>query len=74
MRKGSTVLTTFSMRTDAEIFQHFLVAAGIESEIQGDDASGWAPHVGFSTGGLSVSVKNEDLEFASDLLANLENF
>ncbi len=74
MSENTSVLTRFRMRGDAELFQHFLVAAGIESEINGDETVGYAPHLPYAFDGLSLCVRNEDLESASEILASFENF
>lgn len=78
MNKQTAVLTNFPMRTDAEIFQHYLVAAGIESEIAGEEAWSQVPYHGAGPDsttchGLSLYMNAEDFEDASELLATFEN-
>jgi hypothetical protein len=61
-------LKTFSYRHEAERAQQQLEAAGIPSIVSGDDASGWAPHLGFGTGGISLAVNRADYEQARAIL------
>jgi hypothetical protein len=61
-------LKTFPYRHEAENAQQILETAGIPSMLSGDDASGWAPHVGLASGGIKLLVNREDLEQAVGLL------
>ena len=66
----STKVRTFAMRNEAEFAQQLLRAEDIESQVKGDDASGWAPHLSFSTGGFSIWVLEENKDRASEILAD----
>lgn len=58
----------FAARADAERAQQLLRSAGIESIICGDDAGGWAPHIGLATGGIELRVKADESENAKQIL------
>ena len=58
---------TYTTRTEAEIVEGLLEAAGISASIQADDAGGAYPFE-FS-GGAQVLVDESDAEAASQLLA-----
>ena len=62
-------VATFFFRPEAERAQQVLESVGIASVVSGDDASGWAPHVGLGTGGVAVSVHRADAERAQEVLA-----
>lgn len=62
------VLKSFIYRHEAEQVQEVLSAAGIHSVIKGDDAAGWAPHIGIAEGGVSLLVSESNLEDAIALL------
>jgi hypothetical protein len=64
-------IKTYSFRPEAERAQQYLQTAGIPSILSGDDASGWAPHLGFGGGGITLSVNRSDLENARALLERL---
>jgi len=59
---------TFSFRPEAERAKQVLEASGIMSVLRGDDASGWAPHIGFATGGVTLLVHQDDLEQSQKIL------
>jgi len=65
-------LKTFPFRAGAEQAQQFLQVSGISSSVGGDDASGWAPHLGLSAGGITLFVSEADLSEARQLLAEAE--
>jgi hypothetical protein len=58
----------FPSRFEAERAQQILEASGITSMLRGGDASGWAPHLGFAAGGITLFVEATDLEEAKRLL------
>jgi hypothetical protein len=58
---------TYPTRTDAELAQSALGAAGIASEIAADDASGAYPFD--LTGGVRLLVEESDAAEASSVLA-----
>lgn len=60
---------SFALRHEAERAQQILATCGIPSEIRGDDASGWAPHIGLATGGIALWVQRDRLEEAMRVLA-----
>lgn len=68
MNSNFVSLKTFSFRPEAERAQQVLEAAGIASVLSGDDASGWAPHIGFATGGVTLAVGRADVEQARKVL------
>jgi hypothetical protein len=59
---------TFATRSEAEIVQGLLASAGIASSVSADDAGGAYPF-DFS-GGAQLLVDEDDVEAASELLAN----
>jgi hypothetical protein len=71
MNSDLVALRTFSFRPEAERAQQLLEASGIASMLSGDDASGWAPHIGFATGGITLSVVPPDVEQARKILEEL---
>jgi Putative prokaryotic signal transducing protein len=73
MNSNLPSLRTFSFRPEAERAQQILEAAGIPSVVSGGDASGWAPHIGFATGGITLSVDRADHEQARKLLEELDD-
>ena len=58
---------TYPTRTDAELAQSALAAAGIASEIAADDAGGAYPFD--LTGGVRLLVEADDAEDASSVLS-----
>jgi hypothetical protein len=62
------IVRTFSFRPEAERAQQVLEAAGIASLLRADDASGWAPHLGFAAGGATLAVDQADVEQARKIL------
>ena len=70
MESETLKLRSFAHRHEAEFARQLLRAEDIESQIKGDDASGWAPHIGLATGGFSIGVMKEEQERASEILAD----
>jgi hypothetical protein len=68
MNSDIVPVKTFAFRHDAECAQQILAAASIVSVLSGDDASGWAPDIGFATGGITLLVNRTDLEQARLLI------
>lgn len=68
MNSDIILVRTLSYRPEAERARQVLVAAGICSVVSGDDASGWAPHIGFATGGTALFLNQVDLEQSERLL------
>jgi hypothetical protein len=60
-------VATYPTRTDAELAQATLEAAGIESVIASDDAGGAYPFD--LSGGARLLVAEADAEFAGEILA-----
>jgi hypothetical protein len=60
------VIRTFTTRSDAEIAQGFLAAAGIASSLTSDDAGGAYPFD--LSGGAQLLVDEDDVQAASELL------
>lgn len=69
MKSETVKVRSFAMRNEAEFAQQLLRAEQIESQLKGDDASGWLPHISLSTGGFAIWVMKENLERASEILA-----
>ena len=65
-------LKTFPFRHGAEQAQQLLQASGIASTVGGDDAAGWAPHLGLAAGGITLFVSEADLTEARQVLAESE--
>ena len=70
MKTETLKLRTFAHRNEAEFAQQLLRAEQIESQLQGDDASGWAPHIGLATGGFSIWVMEDEQQRAAEILAD----
>ena len=68
MKSDLIPVKTFSFRPDAEHAQQLLEASGVSSVVSGDDASGWAPHLGFAAGGIALLVDRNDMEKATKVL------
>jgi hypothetical protein len=68
MKTELVSLKTFSIRPEAERAQQILEGSGISSLIRGDDAGGWAPHIGFGTGGVALLVERTHFDQAKKLL------
>jgi len=63
---------TFSIRPQADRAKQVLAVAGIESMIQGDDAGGALPPLGYATGGISLLVEESKAEEAKKLLEGID--
>jgi hypothetical protein len=59
---------TFATRSEAEIVQGLLASAGIAASVSADDAGGAYPFD--LSGGAQLLVDENDVEAASELLAN----
>ena len=69
MSSKTVKVRTFALRNEAEFAKQLLRAENIESQVKGDDASGWVPNISFATGGFSVWVLEENEERATEILA-----
>ncbi len=61
-------LQTYSTRFEAESAQGVLKQNGIYCIVQGDDCAGMMPHVGLTSGGFKLLVKESDMSQARELL------
>lgn len=68
-----TVVHRYDHRFQAEQAQQLLETSGVSTMIQGDDASGWAPHIGFGTGGISLLVPAADIPKALTILGETDD-
>jgi hypothetical protein len=68
MNSDIVPVKSFTFRHEAECAQQILESAHIVSVLSGDDASGWAPHIGLATGGITLLVNQIDLEQARRLI------
>lgn len=62
------VVHSFSTEMEAVIAKSALESAGIFASIQSDSAGGMRPHLGWSTGGYKVIVREEDEDAAREIL------
>ena len=67
----TVTVATFNYRPEAERALLQLEASGIIAALRGDDASGWAPHLGIAGGGIKLIVSKEQEADARALLADL---
>lgn len=72
MKTELVPVRTFPFRPGAEHAQQILQASGIASTVGGDDAAGWAPHLGLAAGGVTLFVEPASLEEAREILAQTE--
>lgn len=70
MKTDTVKVRSFAYRNDAEFAQQLLHAEQIESQLKGDDASGWLPNIGLGTGGFSLWVMEGNEEKALQILAD----
>jgi hypothetical protein len=70
MRSDTEIVRSFANRNEAEFAQQLLRAHGIESQVKGDDASGWLPHLSLASGGFALRVMTENHDAASEVLAD----
>jgi len=71
MNSNTITVATFAYRPEAERALLQLEASGITAVLRGDDASGWAPHLGIASGGIKLDVPKEQESDARALLAVL---
>ena len=62
------VVHAFATEMEAVIAKSALESAGIIASIRSDSAGGMRPHLGWSTGGFEVLVREEDKDAARELL------
>ena len=63
---------TFASQVEAEIAKTALESAGIVTMIKADTIGGMRPHVGWSTGGFQLLVREEDVVEARKILEGPE--
>ena len=66
------VVRTFGSQVEAEIAKTALESAGIVVMIKADTVGGMRPHVGWSTGGFQLLVREEDVVEAKTILEGTE--
>jgi Putative prokaryotic signal transducing protein len=62
------LLHAFATQMEADMAKSALESAGIVAMIQSDSAGGMRPHLGWSTGGFRLLVRQEDEESACEIL------
>ena len=62
------VVYAFATEMEAVIARSALESAGIVSAIRSDSAGGMRPHLGWSTGGYQLLVREEDEDTAREIL------
>ena len=62
------VVHAFATEMEAVIAKSALESAGIMASIRSDSAGGMRPHLGWSTGGFEVLVRQEDNDAAREIL------
>jgi Putative prokaryotic signal transducing protein len=65
---GLVVVHSFATEMEAVIAKSALESAGIVASIQSDSAGGMRPHLGWSTGGYKIIVREEDEDAAREIL------
>lgn len=65
---GLVVVHAFATEMEAVIAKSALESAGIVASIRSDSAGGMRPHLGWSTGGYQVIVREEDEDTAREIL------
>jgi Putative prokaryotic signal transducing protein len=69
MSDGALVVVhAFATEMEAVIAKSALESAGIVASIRSDSAGGMRPHLGWSTGGYEVIVREEDEDTAREIL------
>ena len=71
--KDLVIVQRFPIRPQADRAKQLLEVAGIESFIQGDDAGGWVPPLGFATGGIAVLVPSAQAAEAKKVLEGIDS-
>jgi Putative prokaryotic signal transducing protein len=62
------VVQAFATEMEAVIARSALESAGIVASIRSDSAGGMRPHLGWSTGGYELLVREEDEDTAREIL------
>jgi Putative prokaryotic signal transducing protein len=62
------IVCAFATQMEAVIAKSALESAGIVASIQSDSAGGMRPHLGWSTGGFKLLVREEDEDVAREIL------
>jgi Putative prokaryotic signal transducing protein len=65
---GLVMIQAFATEMEAVIAKSALESAGIVASIQSDSAGGMRPHLGWSTGGYKLIVREEDEDAAREIL------
>jgi hypothetical protein len=68
MSEHLVVVHSFATEMEAVIAKSALELAGITASIRSDSAGGMRPHLGWSTGGFEVIVRQEDRATAREIL------
>jgi hypothetical protein len=68
------VVHAFATEVEAVIAKSALESAGIVATIQSDSVGGMRPHVGWSTGGYKLLVREEDEDTAREILHLPDDF
>ncbi|HEX7961586.1 MAG TPA: DUF2007 domain-containing protein [Terriglobales bacterium] len=68
MENELVVVRAFATQSEAEIAKTALESAGIAVMIQADTIGGMRPHVGWSTGGFQLLVREDDAAEAKKIL------
>lgn len=69
-RKRWVVIETFPNRPWADLAWSVLDGHGVPAVVTGDDAGGYAPHIGLVTGGVALEVPPDRVEEARTILAS----
>jgi Putative prokaryotic signal transducing protein len=65
---GLVVLKAFATQMEADLAKSALASAGIAAMIQADSVGGMRPHIGWSTGGYRLLVREDDEDNAREIL------
>jgi hypothetical protein len=68
------VVHSFATEMEAVIAKSALESAGIVAAIRSDSAGGMRPHLGWSTGGYELLVREEDEDTAREILNLPDDF
>ena len=61
-------IKTFANRVEAGMAKSMLEANGIKASVSADDAGGWRPDLGFTTGGIKLFILEDNADVAVKLL------
>jgi hypothetical protein len=61
-------IQTFATRQEAEFARSLLESQGIKAMVSADDGGGMRPELGFTSGGVKLSVLEENATRAQELL------